>query len=259
MPSFWWTQSVHADVLCKNINMICPWMGSDVSRSVVGIDIDTTGFKPIEVGKPAHRAKNYAWRIGLTTAESTPEGLVNTESGEILFNVPREAMANSFEVREMARLTGCEREDALDAVMVAIDKAPNVAELVPDLRALLTSRTVCSQTTSTFDGQWLSYLDVWRNDDVIDVVDTGMLLKSAAIPTYAHPDESVDLFYSRVYEHRLNGFKYSVDKFVVPELKKSGVLEPPADIPVTRSSAWDSYASLVMLQQMRLLVATAGR
>jgi hypothetical protein len=51
-----------------------------------------------------------------------------------------------------------------------------------------------------------------------------MLAKSAMIPTMIMDDESVPEFYARVGSRRLYQSPYSIEKFVIPALVRSGDL-----------------------------------
>ena len=112
---------------------------------------------------------------------------------------------------------------------------------------------MCSQTLTTFDIPWIQAAGgPWLNM-VRHIFDTGMLLKSAAIPTLVLPGEIDVQFYERI-DNRAMSMRYGVDGFVLPKLSSVGLLQVPHGPPGTpgwRNAGYDSYASLRMMQELR--------
>lgn len=246
--TFAWCGDLALDDLVFNAEKVAPWLTAEHKVRIVGIDIDATAL-----ARGVENQQDTIWRIGITMADSTPKSMQIVENGEVVFKVPELVMMNSYDVITRARHT-INRNDALNYVMEYVNKYGVAADLISsNVGALLTEKEhiVCSQTMLNYDIPWLTTCNIISDAQAINYIDTGMLVKSGAIPTRIMPHENPAEFYRRVCDYKLPNFRYSVDGFVRKVLVDSGaIIDHPYD-KLEGHASWSSYASASMLQKIR--------
>lgn len=246
--TFAWCGDLALDDLVFNASKVAPWLTTDHKVRIVGIDIDATALS-----RGIENQQDTVWRIGITLADSTPKNMQILENGEIVFKIPETVMMNSYDVISRAKNT-INRNAALTHVMEYVNKYGVSPEVVSNsIGALLTDKehVVCSQTMINYDIPWLTTCNIIPENHNINYIDTGMLIKSGAIPTRIMPGEQAPEFYRRLCDHRLSGFKYSIDGFIRPVLVGSGIIVDHPQDQLEGHASWSSYASASMLQKIR--------
>ena len=248
MITAWWCSDLDPRTLISNTLIIAPWTGCADPRKVLAIDVDTTTVAPDEGG--------VIWQIGLSAAYSHPDRLEYIDvQRNLRIKVPAGSFAGSLEARRRAAYLNGDEAAACAVLDSESQDGVEMDEAMERIKgyAQRGDIIVCSQTLTTFDIPWLqSAGGPWLNT-VRNLFDTGMLLKSATIPTLVLPGEIDVQFYERV-DSRSMPMRYSVDGFVLPKLSSVGLLQVPNGPPGTpgwRNAGYDSYASLRMMQELR--------
>ena len=249
MITAWWCSDLDARTLISNVLVLAPWTGSQEARKVLALDIDTTTFRPEDNG--------VIWQIGMSAAYSHPARLEYIDvQRNMRIKVPTGSFVGSLEAqRRAAHMNGDEAAAcaALDAESEEL--GVDIGEAMGRIKeyAQRGDIVLCSQTLTTFDIPWMEKNGgPWLNT-VRNIFDTGMFLKSAAIPTTVLPGEIDVQFYERI-DSRAMPMRYSVDGFVLPKLSSVGMIKVPHGAPGTpewRNAGFDSYASLRMMQEIR--------
>lgn len=248
MITAWWCSDLDHRTLISNTLIIAPWTGCAAPKKVMAIDIDTTTVAPDEGG--------VIWQIGLSAAYSHPDRLEYIDvQRNLRIKVPAGSFVGSLEARRRAAYLNGDEAAACQSLDVESQEGVEIDEAMGRIKGYAQREDIvmCSQTLTTFDIPWLQASGgPWLNT-VRNLFDTGMLLKSAAIPTRVLPGEIDVQFYERI-DNRAMSMRYSVDGFVLPKLSSVGVLQVPHGPPGTpgwRNAGYDSYASLRMAQELR--------
>ena len=260
MTPNWWSAGLDSETLINNATRLAPWMNKEDSRLLVAIDVDTTDFDPCGDGQ--------IWQIGVSAALSWPDRLQMLEQYNKIITVPTTLMADSLEFERWASVYP-DKGDALMLMMChLVNNGMSLSAALVWLNDYMgtlinepNNATVCGQCLTTNDIPWLTcayQMPVWFDN----LLDTGMLVKSAVIPTVVMPDETDAQFYTRVAGRPMS-FRYGVDGFVIPRLVEAGLLRdvPDDSVPGSsnwRNAGWDSGASLRMVQAIREMVVKGG-
>ncbi len=169
----WWCNGLAIDVLAANSLSVAPWLGGRTAVPICAIDVDTTSYDA-ETGQ--------IWQIGIATGVSFPHELKLTGVENIVVDTPAEAVAGSAEL--VRRLPHYASEDeamrALAAELAGGASLPSAltraVEVVEDAKYV-----ACGQGLASFDIPWIER-KFGRRVLVHNPLDTGMLVKSAAIP-----------------------------------------------------------------------------
>ena len=248
MITAWWCSDLDPRTLISNVLMLAPWAGGPEPKKVLAIDIDTTTVAPDEGG--------VIWQVGLSAAYSHPDRLEYIDvQRNLRIKVPTGAFIGSLEARRRAAYLDGDEAAACSALDVESLDGMDIAAAMDMVKGYAQRGDIvmCSQTLTTFDIPWLQAAGgPWLNT-VRNLFDTGMFLKSAAIPTLVLPGEIDVQFFERI-DNRAMSMRYSVDGFVLPKLSSVGRLQVPHGPPGTpgwRNAGYDSYASLRMTQELR--------
>jgi DNA polymerase III epsilon subunit-like protein len=184
------------------------------------IDIETTGFNPVD---------NDVWQVGCIVNG------VNRKELDITINIGEEAaLANTFELNRRAKeIIATEGFSAEDASVMAIESYLNqISTGISQDEAINIVGSLCQGACHSgywfaghnfirFDIPFLNRKFVQFGHNFVfpdrNLIDTGMLVKSAIMKRRKLASESNKLFYTNVANIRAKGVYYALDKYCIPE------------------------------------------
>ena len=248
-----WTKQLHVDTLAENLGVVCPAaLNPAADLLLLGLEVHTT--RADSTGR--------ILAVGLVSGFSSHNRLVVLKHRSVLFRADEADIRGSRLPSDVAEDSGVGTSDeTLEMVatrlieenaLYGVDAAKGFAYLQAVLADAAADGTIlCGQTLTSFA---LPRLESYGclGSRYPRLLDTGMLIKSACIPTRA-VDATAYEFYLRVAHRAVAGVRYSIPGFVLPVMfGDTGV--PPSVIRVIDARSrveWYAELSLHAFQRVR--------
>lgn len=248
-----WTKQLHVDTLAENLGVVCPAaLNPAADLLLLGLEVHTT--RADSTGR--------ILAVGLVSGLSSHDRLVVLKHRSVLFKADESDILDSPLPLAVAHDSGDDKcADGVEKVeqrlieenaLYGVEAAKSFAWLQAVLAEAATDGTIlCGQTLTSFA---LPRLESYGclGSRYPRLLDTGMLIKSACIPTRA-VDATAYEFYLRVAHRVVAGVRYSIPGFVLPVMfGDTGV--PPSVIRVIDARSrveWYAELSLHAFQRVR--------